>query len=127
MTFLPEKDREYLDAKGIVYEEHVQGSQKGVILKGFSLPSGRFDAEAADVLILLPPGYPDAPPDMFYTLPWLKLAGRGCYARRADQPFNFNGQRWQRWSRHNNEWRPGADGIWTMIKRVEHALELAAA
>lgn len=127
MAFLPEKDREYLESKSIVYEEHIQGSQKGVILKGFSLPNGRFDAEAADVLILLPPGYPDAPPDMFYTLPWLKLAGRGCYARRADQPFNFNGQRWQRWSRHNSEWRPGADGIWTMIKRVEHALELAAA
>ena len=127
MTFLPEKDREYLESKGIVFEEHEQGSQKGVILKGFSLPHGRFDADAADILILLPPGYPDAAPDMFYTLPWLKLAGRGCYARRADQPFSFKGESWQRWSRHNSEWRPGADGIWTMIMRVEHALELAAA
>jgi hypothetical protein len=126
MSFLPEKDREYLESKGIAYEEHQQGSQKGVILRGYSLPEGRFDTNAADILILLPPGYPDAPPDMFYTLPWLKLAGRGCYARKADQPFNFNSQRWQRWSRHNREWRPGADGIWTMIKRVENALAIAA-
>lgn len=126
MSFLPEKDREYLESKGITYEEHTQGSQRAVILKGYSLPQARYDADAADVLILLPPGYPDTPPDMFYTLPWLKVAPAGRYARAADQPFNFNGERWQRWSRHNREWRPGADGIWTMTKRVEHALAIAA-
>jgi hypothetical protein len=35
------------------------------------------------------------------------------------------GHNWQRWSRHNNSWRPGVDGLHTMIKRIEHALAKA--
>ena len=125
MSFLPAKDLEYLELKGIEYEEHEE-KQKGVILKARPLPDGRFDVQQADVLILLPSGYPDAAPDMFYLLPWVKLANGGQYPRKADQPFSFRSQSWQRWSRHNNEWRPGTDGIWTMLKRVEFALQEAA-
>lgn len=126
MIFLPSRDRAYLESKGIQYEEHEEGGQKGVILKARPLPTGRFDAENADILILLPTGYPDAPPDMFYLLPWVKLADDGRYPRRADRPFQFSGQSWQRWSRHSKEWRPGADGIWTMVKRIDFALQEAA-
>lgn len=126
MSILPAKDREYLESKGIEFEEHEEGGQKGIILKDRPLPVDRFDTEKADILILLPSGYPDTAPDMFYLLPWLKLTNGGRYPRRADQPFQFKGQSWQRWSRHNREWRPGADGIWTMLKRVEFALQEAA-
>jgi len=63
---------------------------------------------------------------MFYALLWLTLVPSQRYPRQADQPLNFSGQKWQRWSRHSNEWRPGVDGIWTMLKRVETALEIAA-
>lgn len=125
MSFLPARDREYLESKGIEYEEYEE-RQKGVILKARPLPDGRFDVQQADVLILLPSGYPDTAPDMFYLLPWVKLTNGGQYPRKADQPFSFKGQSWQRWSRHNNEWRPGTDGIWTMLKRVEFALQEAA-
>lgn len=126
MSFLPDADREYLTAKNIRFEEVEQGGKKGVILRARPLPTGRFDAHLVDVLILLPRGYPDVSPDMFYLLPWVKLVPAGRYPNKADQPLDFAGQKWQRWSRHNNEWRPGIDGIWTMIKRVEHALENAA-
>ena len=126
MSFLPPKDREYLEDKGIVFGEHEEGGQKGVILKTRPLPNGRFDATMVDILILLPSGYPDAALDMFYLLPWVKLANGNKYPRKADQPLNFNGQSWQRWSRHCNDWRPGADGIWTMLKRIEHAIDIAA-
>jgi len=125
-SFLPAKDREYLTGRGLQFDEIVDGSNKGIIIRGFPLPSGRFDVGQADLLILLPFGYPDTPPDMFFVLPWIKLAQIAKYPKAADQPFPFNGQQWQRWSRHNNEWRPGVDGIWTMLKRVEHALEVAA-
>jgi len=47
-------------------------------------------------------------------------------ASAANVAQSFAGQNWQRWSRHNSEWRPGIDGIWTMLKRVEDALERAA-
>ena len=79
------------------------------------------------MLILLPKGYPDVAPDMFYLTPWVKLIPSNTYPNKADRALNFAGQNWQRWSRHNKEWRPGVDGIWTMLKRVEDALEKAAA
>lgn len=126
MSFLPPKDREYLVGKGISFEEHEDGGQKAIILKQHRLPDGRFDANKADILILLPSGYPDAAPDMFHLLPWVKLSNSNRYPRAADQPVSFKGECWQRWSRHSAEWRPGADGIWTMIKRVEQAIEAAA-
>lgn len=126
MSTLPAADREYLEAKGIAFEEVEDGSKKGIILKSRPLPSGRFDAAIADILIILPPAYPDVAPDMFHLIPWVRLVPAGTYPRAADRPVSFQGKSWQRWSRHNNEWRPGIDGIWTMVKRVEDALERAA-
>ncbi|MBD2015227.1 hypothetical protein H6F96_14760 [Microcoleus sp. FACHB-53] len=126
MTFLPSRDREYLESKGFVFHEIVDGGNKGIVLPKFRLPTHKYDASQVDVLILLPSGYPDVPPDMFYLEPWVKLIQGNCYPKAANNPFAFSGRSWQRWSRHNNEWRPGVDGIWTMLKRVEHALEVAA-
>ncbi len=126
MSFLPSKDLEYLNSKGIRFEEKEEGGNKAIILKEWPLPNGRYDSPRADILILLPNGYPDIAPDMFYLLPWVKLIPANKYPNAADHPLSFAGQNWQRWSRHNNEWRPGVDGIWTMIKRIEHALEKAA-
>lgn len=125
MSVLPMKCRRYLVKRDVPFEEHEEGDQKAVILKAFALPPGRFDVPAADILVLLPSGYPDTPPDMFYATPWLKLASSNSYPNRADQSFEFGSRNWQRWSRHNNEWRAGVDGIWTMIKRIETALEQA--
>jgi hypothetical protein len=124
--FLPPRDVEYLARRGIAYEDGSQPGQAGVVLKGIQVPDGKFDADSVDILILLPPGYPDSPPDMFYCMPWLKLRSVGRYARAADQPHPFRGESWQRWSRHNNVWRPGVDGINTMVKRIELALAEAA-
>ena len=125
MTVIPSHCRRYLCERGVPFQELQEGGQKGLVLKQFGLPTGRFDAPSADFLILLPAGYPDNPSDMFYAMPWLKLAGSNRYPSRADQPFDFNGRRWQRWSRHNSQWRPGVDGIWTILKRIETALECA--
>lgn len=126
MSILPEDDIEYLNSKGIAFEEVRDGKKQGIILKGRPLPDGRFDAAAADILIILPAGYPDVAPDMFHLMPWVKLAKAGKFPNAADQPVDFAGKSWQRWSRHNKEWRPGVDGIWTMLKRIEDALEKAA-
>jgi len=126
MAVLPINCRRYLTERNILFEEVEDGGQKAVILRGLSLPPGRFDALAADILILLPAGYPDSPPDMFYALPWLRLVPSNRYPNAADQSVTFSGQAWQRWSRHNNAWRAGIDGIWTMLKRIETALKEAA-
>lgn len=125
MAILPLKDRRYLTERGIRFEE-IDGPQKALVLQGYELPPQRFDAANADVLILLPSAYPDCAPDMFYAVPWLRLVGSSSYPKAADQPMDFGGKSWQRWSRHNDAWRPGVDGIWTMLKRVDTALEVAA-
>jgi hypothetical protein len=95
------------------------------VIHGITLPQGKFDAAAVDVLVLLPPGFPDAGPDMFYTLPWVRLLPGGQYPKAADQPYDFQSKKWQRWSRHSSEWRPGRDGIHTVIKRIHHSFEAA--
>lgn len=126
MSLLPRPDRIYLEQRGIVPREVVEGAKKGVILTGITLPKGKYQVAQADILILLPPSYPDVAPDMFYAVPHLKLLATQREPRCTQVRETHAGQEWQRWSRHNNEWRPGTDGIWTMLKRVEEALEVAA-
>lgn len=126
MSFLPPEDLEYLDAKGIVFEQCTDGTKKGVIIRGWLLPDEMYDADRVDVLILIPNGYPDVRPDMFHLIPWVKLRTGNKYPKAADQAVMFNSQNWQRWSRHCDDWRPGIDGIRTMLKRVEHAILVAA-
>ena len=126
LTVLPPADRAHLKARGIDYEAVSDGGQTAVILKAFLLPPGKFDHAAADILILLPAGYPDALVDMFYCEPWLRLAALGRYPKAADAAHVFAGRTWQRWSRHNGSWRPGIDGIHTVIARIQRALDDAA-
>lgn len=119
---LPDADERYLSSHGVVFETVNDGTHTGVIFRQMPLPAGKFNHTAADVLVLLPPGYPDVAPDMFYCDPWLTLQNVGRYPTCADQAYTFQGRSWQRWSRHNKAWRPGIDGLHTMLKRIEHAL-----
>ncbi|NQY97499.1 MAG: multiubiquitin domain-containing protein [Henriciella sp.] len=124
---LPSKDETYLHDQGLTFEVVQTGRGMGVILKDFLLPEGVFDQANADVMILLPNGYPDACPDMFYVSPWIKVVHTGQYARAANVSFQFGGRDWQRWSRHNQAWRPGIDGLHTMIARARTAFQKCAA
>ncbi len=126
LAALPSMDRKYLEEHQIEHELVTYEGTTGVILKNIALPAGKFDQSAVEVLVLLPPGYPDVCPDMFYLLPWVRLAATDAYPKAADQAFPFSGKSWQRWSRHSQEWRPGVDGIHTMIARMRQAVEMAA-
>jgi hypothetical protein len=126
LAALPPADRAHLEARGISYEVLAESGQTAVILKAYDIPSGKFDHAVADILILLPAGYPDALVDMFYCDPWLRLASTNQYAKAADVPHVFGGRTWQRWSRHNDAWRPGVDGIHTVLARIDRALKEAA-
>lgn len=120
-SFLPTKDRRYLEDHELTAEQVEEGGQKGVVLRNYQLPDTLVPA-AADLLILLPSTWPDTGTDMFYLSPWVKLARNGALPDRADGAHPFAGQSWQRWSRHNNSWRAGVDGIWTVLRRVDAAL-----
>ena len=127
--FLPPEDREYLQKKAIDFDEHLEkcdeGEKRGIILKVYQLPEGKFDKSEVEVLIYLPPGYPDAAPDMFYLHPCVRLSGSGREPSQTSARESFGGRQWQRWSRHWNDWRPGVDGIRTLLMRIEHAIEVA--
>ena len=124
---LPSKDQTYLSAHGYAFEVVTEGGNTGIILKDVPLPEGKFNHVAADILILLPKGYPDCPPDMFYVSPKLTLVGTGQVPKACTVEHRFGGRVWQRWSRHNNAWRPGVDGLQTMVARVQTALTEARA
>jgi len=121
-TVLPSADRRYVSEHELVTEDVAQGEQKGIVFKNYPLPLGRFQVETADILVVLPRGYPDTAPDMFFADPWLTLKATGAYPEKADQAFSFAGRNWQRWSRHNEEWRAGRDCIQTMLRRIDSAL-----
>ena len=41
------------------------GGHKGIVLCDYKLPENKFQVDTARILILLPTGYPDSPPDIF--------------------------------------------------------------
>ena len=122
---IPSGDRVFLESRALDFEVVKSGDMIGVILTAYSLPQGEYDHDITDVLIILPPGYPDTPPDKIYTSPWIKLSASGREARAANVNHNFADRVWQRWSRHCSAWRPGVDGLQTMVARVRVALEEA--
>jgi len=118
---LPSFDQAFLADHGYQFDVVQEAGKTGIILKSLELPEGKFNVEAADILVLLPAGYPDCAPDMFYASPHLMLASgqvpKACNAQQA-----YAGRVWQRWSRHNNAWRSGIDGLRTMVARINTAL-----
>lgn len=124
---LPSFDQSFLSEHGYDFEVIQEGGETGIILKALALPSDKFDCDVADILVLLPAGYPDCPPDMFYASPRLVLKGTNQAPKACTVQHNFANQVWQRWSRHNNAWRPGIDGLRTMVARVQTALAEARA
>ncbi len=124
---LPSIDQSFLANHGYEFEVIQEDGQTGIALKSLKLPSDKFNCETADILVLLPVGYPDCPPDMFYASPQLFLKGTGQEPKACTVQHRFAGRVWQRWSRHNNAWRPGVDGLRTMLARVQTALAEARA
>ncbi len=106
-ALLPERDRRYLDDNGYVYDVIQDNGSTGVVLRNFTLPPGKFLQAVADTLILLPLGYPDACPDMFFMFPTVTPRCYGRHARATHGTLNFAGRSWQQWSRHSGTgaWR----------------------
>ncbi len=71
----------YLAQHGVNYEEVQFGGNKGVIFRALIIPNELLDPGVADILAILPAGFPDCPTDMFYVFPWLKLKSTGAYPR----------------------------------------------
>jgi len=124
MTFLPEADRDYLRSKEYQFEEIVDSNRNGLVIRDYCLPKEKFNIEIADLLILIPPCYPDVKPDMWYFYPAIFLTPSNRVIPQTEGTIHFGGREWQRWSRHfpASEWRAGIDGIHTYLKKIDSSL-----
>jgi hypothetical protein len=105
-----------------------------IIFDAYALPAG-FDVSTSNLLIRLPPGFPDAAPDMYWFDPPIKLVATGAYPPLADSFEDYSvgenelmkDRKWQRFSRHlqGGHWRPGLDDLRTWLHWIRNSLEEA--
>jgi hypothetical protein len=124
---LVEDDRRFLDGSGYRYDVVPEDGMTCVVLHDVRLPPG-FDRETTDLLVRLPPAYPDAQPDMFWCDPPLKLGSTGIEPIGTDIRENFVGRAWQRFSRHiaPGAWRPGQDNLQSWVRLIVEDLSRTA-
>ena len=130
---LPEADLAYLQSRWPNHAITQDGSSVLVVLPQFKLPEG-FSPQAVDLLLVLPFGFPETQPDMFWVDPRVLLHGQPPQATELQQP--FLDRSWQRFSRHlgPGAWKPGVDNLqsWlsmitTLLRREADAGRAAAA
>jgi hypothetical protein len=81
-----------------------------LVISGYRLPTG-FQPGTVDLLIKLPPGFPDAQPDMFWVYPAVKTANGSLPRATCMEP--LLGRQWQRFSWHlaGGAWQPGVSTL----------------
>jgi hypothetical protein len=113
MALIPKADEEFLQEKQFDYELTQAGAEIHLVLRQYSFPPA-YASVKADVLIVIPPAYPMAALDMFWTHPDVKLANGAWPQASENHETKSNGRNWQRWSRHI-EWRSGVDTLRSFI------------
>lgn len=123
-------DYEILRNAGLAFEE--DAGHRFFVFLGVRPREGQYNVPACDVLVVIPPNYPQAGNDMFWTHPRLKRADGRPIPATADAGFGDNrlwrGREFYRWSRHWSPsspggWRPGKDDVMSIYRRIEWALK----
>ncbi|MBI5851766.1 MAG: hypothetical protein HZB39_12180 [Planctomycetes bacterium] len=119
---LPEADALYLATRGLLHEIATESNMTCIVFRNWQLPPG-YDRASADLLIRLPGGYPDVPPDMWWIHPGIKLAN-GQVIQATEVVETHLGRSWQRWSRHfqPGQWKPGIDGVESFLALIGREL-----
>lgn len=122
---VPPADSSYLEERDLSHEIVIEAGAVCVILRDWPLPPG-YDQPAADLLIRLPPGYPDVAPDMWWFDPAIhRIDGQEIPATQSVE--HHAGRDWQRWSRHfaAGQWQSGVDGIESYLALIRREVESA--
>jgi hypothetical protein len=121
---LDQEDRDWLAEHSLEFEAIEEGGFTNLILKNFVLPAG-FDQPSTNLLVRLPAGFPDTPPDMFWVDPPVLLTKTGMRPPASDVMETLVGRQWQRFSRHfsGSPWRPGIDSLPSWILCIRSLLE----
>lgn len=121
---LPEEDVDFLESTGLKWETVTEGKLRRVVLRGFPVPAG-YTNEHVDLNVRIEATYPDTQIDMVYFHPPVtKIDGKAISATANDP---FDGNVWQRWSRHRtaqNPWRPGLDNLRSHIALIKEWLNM---
>ncbi|MFA5841123.1 MAG: E2/UBC family protein [Candidatus Paceibacterota bacterium] len=119
---LQKEDASYLAEKSYQYELFPENNELHVIIKEFPFPTSLYSPSTAELLIKIPPGYPNTQLDMFWTNPEIKKVD-GQAPAASETREQHHGRSWQRWSRHYaSGWRPGIDGLRSFIQSINAEL-----
>jgi hypothetical protein len=93
-----------------------------LVVHDYPVPTG-LAPSAVDLLVKLPPAFPDAAPDMFWVSPQIRTPAGG--APQGTSPEPLLGTSWQRFSWHLNPgaWRPGVSTLRDFMRCVRARLE----
>lgn len=88
-----------------------------LVISNYVLPAG-YSPDRVELLIKLPPTFPDAAPDMFWVYPAVKAPGGGL--PRATSSATLLGKEWQQYSWHlaAGAWRPGCSTLRDYLRCV---------
>lgn len=120
---LLEADDAYLDQLGLPWETVVDAGRRWLLIHQYRVPAG-YTAGQTLLALEVPPTYPGAEIDMFYTYPPLALAS-GQPIDCTQIPASIRNIPFNGWSRHRgpgSPWNPTADNVSTHMALVESAL-----
>ncbi len=100
-----------------------EGEQICVVFKNYPLPKKIWNRDKTDLLVLIPPVYPNGKLDMFWVFPKDLKFSDGTDSQAADAIENHCGvDGWQRFSRHPAKWNPARDNIVTYLECIDYWL-----
>jgi hypothetical protein len=112
-------DEAYLNSLGYHWETVKDGDGRWLLIHNYPVPAG-YTSRSVVLALLIPPTYPGAQIDMFYTNPPLKLVS-GRAIDRTQPKAVIRGAEFNGWSRHR-PWNPAVDNVVTQLALVESAI-----
>lgn len=116
-------DEFYLNEQQYDWETFNEAGKRWLLIKEYPLPEG-YTVGAVKLAIQVPPLYPKAQLDMFYTDPPLALSS-GVAIPANQVRAVIEGTQFHGWSRHRNSasaWNPANDSVITHLALIEGAL-----
>jgi len=117
-------DHDVIQELGHPFELKQDGVFLAIVIDNYPMTRGLHPASST-LMLRMPPGFPDAAPDMFWLDPPVSFNGVPIPGTEARE--TYLGRTWQRWSRHiQGQWRPGIDNLGTYLAYVRRCLNQAA-
>jgi hypothetical protein len=93
------------------------GGWQLLVISAFELPGG-YQPNRVELLVKLPPGFPDAAPDMFWVHPAVKTSAGNVPRSTSNE--RLLGKNWQRFSWHlaAGAWKPGVSDLRDFLRCI---------